>query len=98
MYPFFMIVCFLSFPDSFDFRAQAVVDMLSTVVPHYYAMIQRIVSQRYTINHYLDGIVLLSDICHVAVGRKMATAVVSWRPSTIASIVHVFTLSAHPNL
>ena len=71
---YFKLVCFLSVHDSFDSRAQAVVDMLSTVVPHYYCIIQWIVIQRYTVNHCVDDRVLLSDICY-EVGRKMFTAV-----------------------
>ena len=78
MYPFIScLFVLLSVHDSFDFRAQASVDVFSTVVPHDYStcIMQRIVIQRYTANRYVgDIVVLLSDICHV-VGRKMATAV-----------------------
>ena len=103
MYSFsFMLICFLSVHDSFDFRAQAVVDMLSTVVRHYYALSYDTTDCKSALHDqfYLDDIVLLADVCHVAVGRKMKnghSSLLSGRPSTSASIVHIFTLAAHSN-
>lgn len=54
----FISCLFSTVHDSFDFGAEAVDDMLSTAVPHYYCVIQQRVIQHYTVNHRVASIVL----------------------------------------